>query len=248
MFFLWQIGVVDTFSLIQFCVNAGSQYGAIVVASAGGNFSQIGPKVLFEPVLGFGIGYQFIQAAKTVAERRARIATLAAFLSASSSAVTLDPATNAAVGGAVAAKIAYMRAILTRGGAILSSPINVRQQISSVKDFTIIVDSVKNPVLEMNNVSYQTQFVTNSKLIIANLFQEYTARRCLKASTQKLKTINPVYLVPVASTQMNIALIGWTFCGIGILSLTTLTGLYFFQREQRRRYYNKNILIEIKRR
>ena len=38
MLFFWQVGLVDTFSLIQFCINTGSQYGAIVVASASGNF------------------------------------------------------------------------------------------------------------------------------------------------------------------------------------------------------------------
>ena len=42
MLFFWQVGLVDTFSLIQFCINTGSQYGAIVVASAAGNFSDIG--------------------------------------------------------------------------------------------------------------------------------------------------------------------------------------------------------------
>jgi hypothetical protein len=41
MLFFWQVGLVDTFSLIQFCVNSGSQYGAIVVASAAGNFSDV---------------------------------------------------------------------------------------------------------------------------------------------------------------------------------------------------------------
>lgn len=30
MLFFWQVGLVDTFSLIQFCMNTGSQYGAIV--------------------------------------------------------------------------------------------------------------------------------------------------------------------------------------------------------------------------
>lgn len=97
MLFFWQVGLVDTFSLIQFCINTGSQYGAIVVASAAGNFSDIGPKVLFEPIIGLGTSYQFIRAAKTAAERKARIATLAAFLFTSgASAVTTDPATNAA--------------------------------------------------------------------------------------------------------------------------------------------------------
>jgi hypothetical protein len=119
MLFFWQVGLVDTFSLIQFCVNSGSQYGAIVVASAAGNFSDIGPKVLREPIIGLGTSFKFIRAAQTVAERRARIATLAAFLSTSgTSAVTTDPATNAAVGGAIASKIAYMRSILAaRGGS-----------------------------------------------------------------------------------------------------------------------------------
>ena len=148
IFFFWQVGLVDTFSLIQFCINTGSQYGVIVIASAAGNFSDIGPKVLLEPVLGLGTGYHFIRAAKTAAERRARIATLAAFLSTSASAVTTDPATNAAVGGAVASKIAYMRAILTRGGG--SSNIAKSISSSSLKEFAIIVDSVKTPILEIH--------------------------------------------------------------------------------------------------
>ncbi len=54
--------------------------------------------------------------AATIAEKRQRIGTLAAFLATSAAAVTTDPTTNAALGGAVASKIAYMRAILARGG------------------------------------------------------------------------------------------------------------------------------------
>lgn len=118
MFFFWQAGLVDTFSMIQFCSNTGSQYRAIVVSAAAGNFSDIGPKVLFEPVIGLGTGYQFIRAAQTAAERETQIATLVAFLSTSAgSALTTDPATNAAVGGARVSKIAYMQVILTRNGA-----------------------------------------------------------------------------------------------------------------------------------
>lgn len=159
MLFFWQVGLVDTFSLIQFCVNSGSQYGAIVVASAAGNFSDIGPKVLFEPIIGLGTSFQFIRAARTAAERRARIATIAAFLSTSgTSAVTTDPATNAAVGGAIASKIAYMRAILTRGGG--NSNIAKSISSSSLKEFAIIVDSVKTPVLDIH--PYQAEFSVNA--------------------------------------------------------------------------------------
>lgn len=118
MFFFWQVGIVDNFRIIQFCINTGSQYGAIVIAAAAGNFSDIGRKVLFEPVLGLSTSYQYIKAV----ERRAIIATLLAlylYLSHTSgaSAVTIDPATNAAIGSAIASKIFYIRAILTIEGA-----------------------------------------------------------------------------------------------------------------------------------
>ena len=223
MLFFWQVGLVDTFSLIQFCINTGSQYGAIVVASAAGNFSDIGPKVLFEPIIGLGTSYQFIRAAQTAAERRARIATLAALLSTSkASAVTIDPATNAAVGSAVASKIAYMRAILTRGGGSYK----ITKLKSSLKDFAIIVDT---PVLEID--PSRTQFTSNSKMIIDNMFQEHTARRYLQRSAQKIKAVAPTYLAPMASSQINTtALIGWTCLGVGLISFTILGSLYLFQR------------------
>lgn len=245
MFFFWQVGLVDTFSLIQFCINTGSQYGAIVVASAAGNFSDIGSKVLFEPIIGLGTSYQFIKAAQTAAERKARIATLAAFLSTSgASAVTTDPATNAAVGSAVASKIAYMRAILTRGGG--SCNITKSISSSSLKDFAIIVDSVKTPVLEIH--PYRTQFTYNSKIIIDNMFHEHTARRYLQGSAQKIKTVAPTFLAPIASTQINTtALIGWTCFGVGAISFTILGSLYLFQRAERKRWQNQNneVLIDV---
>ena len=234
MLFFWQVGLVDTFSLIQFCINTGSQYGAIVAASAAGNFSEIGPKVLFEPITGLGTSYQFIRAAQTAAERRARIATLAAFLSTSgASAITTDPATNAAVGGAVASKIAYMRAMLTRGGGSY----NIARSISSssLKEFAIIVDSVKTPVSTIH--PYRAEFTYNSKMIIDNMFQDHTARRYLQGSTQKIKTVAPTYLAPIVSvsTKVNTTpLIGWTCLGFGLISFTILGSLYLFQRAERK--------------
>lgn len=137
----WQIGLVDTFNVLKLCVNCGSQYVGIVLSSAAGNFSDIGPKVLLEPVLGLGTGYQFVKAAATAAERRQRIATLASFLAASGGALSTDPTTNGAIRAAVASKIGYMRAILARGGS--------SQHIlnPSLKDFTIVVDSIKTPMV-----------------------------------------------------------------------------------------------------
>ena len=72
MVLFWQVLLIKIFGLTKFCINTGSQYGSIVVSSAAGNFSGIGPKVLFEPVLGLGTSYQFIRV-----KRRARTATIA---------------------------------------------------------------------------------------------------------------------------------------------------------------------------
>ena len=245
MFFFWQVGLVDTFSLIQFCMNTGSQYGAIVAASASGNFSDFGPKVLLEPIIGLGTGYQFIRAARMAAERRSRIATLAAFLSTSgAAAVTTDPATNVGVGAAVATKIAYMRAILARGGG--NYDITKLIPSSSLKEFEIVADSVKTPVLDIH--PYRTQFTCNSKMIIHNMFDNHTARRYLQGSAQKMKTVVPNYLAPMASTATTlntVALIGWTFFGFKLISFTVFGSLYLFQRAERKRWQNQNDKILI---
>ena len=102
------------------------------------------PGMLFEPIARFEVSYQFVKAAQTAAERRARIATLAAFLSASTAtAVGSTPAANAGLGGAVAAHIAHMRDVLQiRGGSILGS---------EVKDFKIVLDSVQTPISMVYN-------------------------------------------------------------------------------------------------
>jgi hypothetical protein len=57
MLLFCQLGLVDTLTLVQFFTNIGSQYGAIVVATAAGNFSGIGPKVLLEPIIGLETSY-----------------------------------------------------------------------------------------------------------------------------------------------------------------------------------------------
>ena len=66
MLFFWQVGLVDTFSMIQFCVRLATW--SYFLALADGRFSDFGPKVLFEPILGLDTSYQFIRAAQTAAE------------------------------------------------------------------------------------------------------------------------------------------------------------------------------------
>lgn len=77
------MGVVDTLNMLKICANYGSQYMGIVLSSAAGNFSNIGPKVLLESVFGLGTGIQHVAAAATIVEKCRRVATLAAFLSTS---------------------------------------------------------------------------------------------------------------------------------------------------------------------
>ena len=68
--FMWQCGFVDTFTAVNFIYNAGAQYSALVIAAmADGNVTKF-PGMLFEPIAGFGVRYQFVKAAQTAAERR----------------------------------------------------------------------------------------------------------------------------------------------------------------------------------
>ena len=128
-----------------------------------------------------------------------------------------------------------MRAILTRGGGSCK----ITKSISSLKDFAIIVDSVKTPVLEIH--PYRTEFTSNSKIIIDNMFQEHTAHRYLQRSAQKIKTVALTYLIPMASTKVNtIAIIGYTCFGVGLIGFTILGSLYLFQRAERKRWKNQN--------
>jgi hypothetical protein len=80
------------------------------------------------------------------------------------------------------------------------------------------------------------------------MFQEHTARRYLQGSAQKIKTVAPTYLGPIASTQINTtALIGWMCFGVTIISFTILGSLYLFQRSERKRWQNQNdeVLIDV---
>lgn len=82
------------------------------------------------------------------------------------------------------------------------------------------------------------------------MFQDHTARRCLQGSAQKIKTVAPTYLAPMASASTKVnttALIGWTCLGVGLISFTILGSLYLFQRAERKRCQNQNdeVLIDV---
>ena len=164
---------------------------------------------------------------------------MATLLSASAtSTVATDPATNAALGSAIASKISYMRAILARGGETFNIPKSISS--SSLKEFAIVVESVKTSVLDIH--PYRTEFTYNNKMIVDNMFQEYTARRYLQGSARKIKTVAPTYLAPMASASTKVnttALIGCTCLCVGLISLTVLVLLYLFQCAERKRWQNR---------
>ena len=132
-----------------------------------------------------------------------------------------------------------MRAVLTRGGENCSVAKSISS--SSLKEFTIVVDSIKTSVLDI--YPYQAESIYNDKMIIDNIFQEHTARRFLQVSAQKIKTVAPTYLALMISASTiinNTALIHWTCLSVGLISFTILSSLYLFQRAERKRWQNQN--------
>ncbi len=184
---------------------------------------------LIEAILGLATNYQFVQVAATAAERHQRIAILASFITASGGALTTNPTTNAAIGAAIASNIGYMKAILVRGG---SSQIQQYLLTPSLKDFAIVADSIKTPVLESH--AYRKKFFSNCKISIDTILHDHTARRYFQASGPKMKIIAPTYLTPIVSTQVNTtAFIGFTTLGFGLIVFTSLGLLYLFERTER---------------
>ena len=128
MILLWQLGIIDSLTLLQFCINCGAQYTGLTLGEAAGYMGDIGPGVLLAPAKGLGTGYQYVQAAQTAMEKRARIATLASFMAMSGRATLTDPATNAAAGGTIASFIGHMKSVIEKsknngtGGSVFVNP------------------------------------------------------------------------------------------------------------------------------
>ena len=53
----WGLGYIDAFSFYQLCNNFGVQYAGFMLAAASNNVTQIGPRLLLEPILGFRTSY-----------------------------------------------------------------------------------------------------------------------------------------------------------------------------------------------
>jgi hypothetical protein len=183
---------------------------------------------------------------ENAAEMRARLCTMTAFISVSIAAATgSDPATNGAVGGAIASNTAYMRAILARGGSNGLNELYEYSLMPALRDFGIMSYPIETPVVPQ--LLRQIEFQQNCKLIIENLFKDHANRRYMQASAHKFKTIkiSPRYVAPIASTQL-IKFIGWNCFGAIVISLTFFGALYLFQLAESKRYHqNDEILIDV---
>lgn len=80
MIFLWQLGIVDSLTFLQFCINCGAQYTGLTLGEAAGYMNDIGPSVLLAPFQGLGTSYQYVRVAQGAMERRSRVATVASFM------------------------------------------------------------------------------------------------------------------------------------------------------------------------
>ena len=69
MILLWQVGIIDSLTLLQFCINCGAQYTGLTLGEAAGYMGDIGPGVLLAPVKGLGTGYQYVQAVRELWKR-----------------------------------------------------------------------------------------------------------------------------------------------------------------------------------
>lgn len=118
MMFLWKIGVVDGFTVIQFILNGATQYGVFVVGSVVGQ--TLDPSVLVAPIAQLGTAYQYVRAAQGAAEAQKRAATIAVLLSSSTAVLETDLATNGAMSALNLAFNAYMNSVLeaSNGGNV----------------------------------------------------------------------------------------------------------------------------------
>lgn len=142
---MWQFGLIDTFSAINFMYNLVAQYSSVVVAAlAYGNITQF-PKVMFEPITGLGVAYRFVKIAEA-AEKQKRIATLALLLANSVSAdAQPTPVGSSGMGVVVAAQIAHMKKVLeTRGGSTETMNYIL---IESLKKFAMKTNPRTTPVV-----------------------------------------------------------------------------------------------------
>jgi len=234
---MWQYGLVDTFTAANFIYNVAAQYSGLVAATiAEGNCTK---NVIWAPITGLGVGYEFVLAAKSSAERRARVSTLACFLAASGKSVlNSNPPTNGALGGAIASHISHMREVLktTRGGQILFKKVKKNNLIK-----ILFSDS--------KNYSSKLEFNSNCKVIIDNVFREHTLRRAAQASppVKISPEIAPTIILQVIPNN-RFNLIKSIFITSLLFIVSSIITLYLFQIMKRRRYYineKEAIIIDV---
>ena len=110
MYFLWQIGIVDSLTLIQFTVNSFVQYSGFVVGHTVGQ--NLEPSALISPITQLGTAYQYVRGTQGAMEAQKRAATIAALLGTSAAVLETDIATNGAMAALHVSFNAYMQSVV----------------------------------------------------------------------------------------------------------------------------------------
>ena len=114
MILLWQVGIIDSLTLLQFCINCGAQCTGLTLSEVTGYMSDISTGVLLASVKGLGTGYQYLQAAHEAMKKRARATTLSSFMAVSSRVTLTDSAINAAADSVIPSFIGHMKSLIEK--------------------------------------------------------------------------------------------------------------------------------------
>jgi len=163
--------------------------------------------------------------------------------------ITTDPSANGAMGATIVANISFWQMSKNLRGGGGEQVVNY-VLIPISKNFAIM----DNPMGFVPPLLSPAQMKVNNdcKIIIENMFQQHRTHRyaaaCAHAAAQKLK-FAPTYLGPIISTQLNTTaasgLISWTFIGFGVVISIIVVSLFVFQPEERKRYKNEEIVIDV---
>ena len=236
--FLWNIEMLDSLTVIQICWNTGAQYCGIGGSSAVGNWSNISPLILFEPINGLRISAHCILNGATRAEQARRLATVTSYLSVSTtSALQLDPNTNLAIGRTVAAKIGYMKSILARGGGNTLLSYSIPTNPNNINYLTI---ASTNKNLRVNRLLHRLRQQTTNQEVIKNMFEQNKNHRFAQGLASNSTSFLTTNVSIISKTKLNTkAIIGWTTCTIGITGCLIIESLLLFQESKKRRVLKK---------
>ena len=149
LLFMFQMGLIDSYTFSNCARNLAVQYGAVVLGSVGSNVTS---NCFLTPVFGLGLAAEYIKVGGTLVEKRARFLTVSSLMSASlTSSVCADTATNGAIGASVMAFIGHMKSVVEKANGscvpFLENRFLSKLTVSELQAFNITVISFAGLVI-----------------------------------------------------------------------------------------------------